>query len=102
MNREVRRAIGERLRQSRLAAKLTQQDVAQRLQLKRQTISGWERGEAMPQLAEWYRLAPLLGQSLDYLVYNVRTVPVSQHAIMETIFGAAGVQPEGIFGEVDS
>lgn len=85
-----------------MAAKLTQQDVAGRLDLKRQTISGWERGEAMPQLDDWYKLGPLLGKSLDYLVYNVRTVPVSAHPIMETIFGAPGVQPRGeVFGEVD-
>lgn len=100
MNEEVRRAIGRRLKESRLSAGLTQQYLADRLQLKaRQTVSSWERGDSMPGTDQWYELAPLLGQSLDYLVYNIRTVPVSKYAVMETVFRAPGVQPSAaVFG----
>jgi transcriptional regulator with XRE-family HTH domain len=94
MNEEVRRAIGQRLRQTRRAAGLTQKYVADRLQLRsRQAVSAWERGESMPGTDEWYELAPLLGQSLDFLVYGIRTKPISRSGVMETIFQAPGIQP---------
>lgn len=100
MDEALRRAIGGRLKEARLSAGFSQKYVADRMHLKaRQTVSAWERGETPPTTEQWYELAPLLGQSLDYLVYNVRTVPVSQYAVMETVFRAPGVQPSSaVFG----
>lgn len=96
MNEEVRRAIGARLKESRVSAGLSQQQVAIELGLKvRQTVGKWENGEAMPRLDEWYKLGQLFGVSLDYLVYGIRTVPVSQFGVMGSIFGREGHQPTG-------
>jgi transcriptional regulator with XRE-family HTH domain len=96
---EVRVEIGKRLKESRLSCRLTQDGLAAMLGLKGATISSWERGKSMPQANEWYQLGLLLGISLDYLVYGVRTVPVDNLAVMGSIFGRPGVQPPaGVFG----
>jgi transcriptional regulator with XRE-family HTH domain len=81
-----RKAIGLRLKESRLASGFTQEEIAVHLELKAQTVSSWERGKSMPKADEWYALGPLLGVSLDYLVYGIRTIPVGQSTIMGAVF----------------
>lgn len=100
MNESVRIAIGARLKESRVSAGLSQREVADELGLKvRQTIGKWESGEGMPRLDEWYRLGQLYGVSLDYLVYGIRTIPVSTFGAVRTVLGRPGVQPTGgVFG----
>lgn len=97
-NREARRnGIGLRLKEARVAAHYTQEDVALKLGLKAQTVSSWERGKSMPKSDEWYGLGLLLGASLDYLVYGVHTVPASRAPILSAIFTATGVEPGPAF-----
>lgn len=99
MKEEVRRMIGARLRESRLSAGLSQKEVADQLGLKvRQTVGAWEGGDTMPRLDEWYELGSLYGVSLDYLVYGIRTVPVSGFGVLATVLGRAGRQPGEPFG----
>lgn len=94
MNKEeVRREIGGRLREWRLSMKLSQEDVAARMTVKRQTVSKWEKGGSMPTADQWYALGRLFGASLDYLVYGIRTIPVSEYAIMAKVFERPGIQP---------
>lgn len=96
MNESVRVGIGARLRESRDSAGLSQKDVAHELGLKaRQTVGKWESGEGMPRLDEWYKLGQLYGVSLDYLIYGIRTVPVSQFGVLSSVLGRPGVHPEG-------
>lgn len=84
---ERRKAIGLRLKESRLGASYTQEDVARLLGLKSgATVSSWERGKSMPKADEWYALGPMLGVSLDYLVYGIRTIPASREGMMGVIF----------------
>lgn len=87
MNEAIRREIGLRLSGARHEAGLSQQEVAQGLRVKRQAVSAWERGKAMPTLAEWYELGPLYGTSLDFLVYGLRTVPVGASPTVNAILG---------------
>lgn len=93
MNEEVRRGIGARLKESRRQAKLSQEEVASELQIKRQSVSEWENGKALPASHQWYRLGMILGVSLDYLAYGIRTVPVSQHDIMASVFRVPESRP---------
>jgi transcriptional regulator with XRE-family HTH domain len=85
---EVRRAIGERLKESRRSGKRTQDDAAKLLDVTRQTISSWELGKSMPTADQWYAIGQLYGVSLDYLVYGIRAVPVSRYGIIAKILGA--------------
>jgi transcriptional regulator with XRE-family HTH domain len=85
-NMERRRGIGLRLKESRKAARFTQEDIAQHMGLKGATVSSWERGKSMPKADQWYLLGPLLGVSLDYLIYGIRTIPVSDSAVLLSVF----------------
>lgn len=86
MNEEVRRAIGRRLKESRKSANLSQEAVAQDLSVLRQTVSAWECGSSSPSSAAWFKLGQMYGVSLDYLVYGVRTMPVSEYAVLGSVF----------------
>lgn len=52
----------------RRAASLTQEDVASKLGVSRQTVGKWESGRATPELEKLINLCDLLGCSLDELV----------------------------------
>ena len=61
---DLRDNISERRR----AAGLTQEDVASKLGVSRQTVGKWESGRATPELEKLIALSDLLGCSLDELV----------------------------------
>lgn len=82
---DVRRAIGQRLKESRKATRLTQDDVAAELGVNRQAVSAWENGREMPRCDAWFRIGPLYGVSLDYLVYGIRSVPECKAPILSAI-----------------
>ena len=57
-----------RLKAARAAKDLSQQELAERLHVSRQSISKWELGTAKPDLDNMIRLSELFGVSLDELV----------------------------------
>jgi transcriptional regulator with XRE-family HTH domain len=88
LKEEVRQAIGERLKESRRAGKRTQDEAAALLAVTRQTISAWELGKSLPTAEQWYVIGQVYGVSLDYLVYGIKTVPVSRYGVIAKIFGS--------------
>jgi transcriptional regulator with XRE-family HTH domain len=86
MNKAVWGQVGVRLREARSAAKLSQQQVATDFLITRQAVSAWERGESLPTLQQMYEIGQLYGVSLDYLVYGVKTIPISRAGVMRAIF----------------
>lgn len=93
MDEQIRRAIGDRLKEARRSVGLTQAEVAKMFGKERQAVSHWECGRNMPQLSEWYELGLLYGASLDYLVYGIKTVPVSRYGILARALGASLDEP---------
>ena len=61
-------SLGSNLYQARKKAGLSQEGVAERLGVSRQTISKWETGETLPDIRQSKRLALLYGVSLDELI----------------------------------
>lgn len=92
MDAEVRQQIGARIRELRESMNLNQDEFGKLFGKTHQTVSKWELGKSMPALGDWYALGKMAGVSLDYLVYNVRTQPVSRHAIIGEIFRAPGAK----------
>jgi transcriptional regulator with XRE-family HTH domain len=88
----VRREIGARLKASRLALRMSQPEVAVAVNRSPQAVSKWELGKSMPAADDWYVLGRLLGVSLDYLVYGIRTIPVSDSPIIGRIFSDSPVR----------
>lgn len=79
MNEKICRAIGARLKEFRLSLGLTQSEFGRELKAKRQSVTAWEAGKALPRCEAWLRLGQM-GMSLDYAVLGIRSVPVSSFA----------------------
>lgn len=67
MNLDLK-AIGATIRTRRLEATLTQAELAERLNVSAQSVSHWERGESLPDIAILPDLACILGCSVDMLL----------------------------------
>lgn len=61
-------SLGSSLSDARRRSGLTQEAVAERLGVSRQTISKWETDETLPDIRQAKRLSSLFGVSLDDLV----------------------------------
>jgi transcriptional regulator with XRE-family HTH domain len=59
--------FGQRLKQLRKDHKLTQAELADRLQAKRCTLAKWETGEASPRINNIRKIAEFFNVSLDDL-----------------------------------
>ena len=61
-------AIGAGIRARRTESALTQAELAERLHVSAQSVSHWERGETLPDIATLPDLACILGCSVDMLL----------------------------------
>ena len=61
----------EKLTKARKAARLTQADVAARLDVSRQAVSRWESGQSKPSTEKLLALAKIYDVSLDWLCSDV-------------------------------
>lgn len=59
-------SIGQKLRLLRKEKRMTQQELADALQIKRATVSNYEIGRRSPHLSELRRIAEYFGVGLDY------------------------------------
>lgn len=60
--------IGNKLKKSRLESKLTQEKVAEEIQVSRQPISNWENEKSYPDIVSVIKLSDLYNISLDELL----------------------------------
>ena len=69
--------FSERLMILRKQAGLSQEQLADRLGVTRQSVSKWESGTALPELVKLISLSEIFGVSLDYLVKDYIEEPES-------------------------
>lgn len=62
---------------------LTQNDLAEKMEVSRQAVSLWESGETLPSMDKLRRLSELYGVSVDYLVNDGAERPTAAVAVME-------------------
>ena len=60
--------IGAKLKDARMRAGMTQEKVAEEIQVTRQTISNWENEKSFPDIVSVIRLSSLYGIRLDQLL----------------------------------
>lgn len=60
--------IGEKLKNSRLNAGMTQEQIAEKINVSRQTISNWENGKSLPDVISLIKISDLYQISLDDLL----------------------------------
>ena len=69
--------FSEKLSDLRKKAGLSQEQLADRLGVTRQSVSKWESGTALPELVKLISLSEIFGVSLDYLVKDYIEEPES-------------------------
>lgn len=67
--------IGDRIRQFRLEKHLSQEALAQQLDVSRQAVTKWECNQAMPSTANLLALCKVLGVPMDALTENGEAKP---------------------------
>lgn len=65
--------LSEILHSRRKALKLTQQDIADKLNVSNKAVSKWENGECLPESSQLLPLADLLGVTVDELLRGRET-----------------------------
>lgn len=70
--------IGEKILTLRKRQGLSQEQLADVLDVSRQAVSKWESGQSVPELDKLPRLARQFAVSIDYLVDDAQTEPSSQ------------------------
>lgn len=60
--------IGKKLKDARIQSKLTQENVAEKIHVSRQTISNWENEKSYPDIISVIELSNLYSVSLDVLL----------------------------------
>ncbi len=96
---DFKRIIAKNITALRKEMRLTQAELAEKINYTDKAVSKWERGESMPDVEILKKLADLFGVPLDYLVQEVHTEekPQTKHKLSRhnrmaiTYLAAAGV-----------
>ena len=81
---EVRRSLGEVLKEHRVRCKMTQEFVAESLGVSRQAVRKWETGTADPSTSNLLALAKLFGISAEELLHSVEQEgPEAENAVCQ-------------------
>ena len=67
--------LGQRIYQLRTKMNLSQEDLANKLEISRQSVSKWETDASVPELDKLVRLSQLFGVTLDALVTGAEPAP---------------------------
>lgn len=67
--------IGKKLLNLRKKNKLTQAELAEKLNYSDKAISKWEKGESLPAVEVFYKISKLYGVSLDYIIGDETVEP---------------------------
>jgi len=65
--------IGNKIAEARKKINISQAELAQRLFISSQAVGKWERGESMPDIITFNRLAEILGVDLNYFSKNLQS-----------------------------
>lgn len=71
--------IGIKIKNARIAAQLTQEQVADALGVSRQTISNWENSKTYPDIVSVIKMSDLYQISLDHLLKGKEERPMSNY-----------------------
>ncbi|HEY4787804.1 MAG TPA: helix-turn-helix transcriptional regulator, partial [Bacteroidales bacterium] len=67
------KTIGNKIAEARKRINISQAELAQRLFISSQAVGKWERGESMPDITTFNRLAEILGVDLNYFSENFQS-----------------------------
>ncbi|MGM0214692.1 helix-turn-helix transcriptional regulator [Enterococcus sp. AZ109] len=86
--------LGKNIKDERLKKNLTQQELADQLNISRQTISKWELDKSYPDLELLVKMSQLFQVSVDYLLGIEGATEKEKRTLLDYIFQT---NPEGIY-----
>ncbi len=88
--------IGEKITELRVAADISQEQLAEKINVSRQSVSKWEMGQALPQIDKVLQLCELFNVSTDELLHDKITIePAKSNAPRKLkYFGTDGFRGE--------
>lgn len=72
--RKVTMNIGTKIKNARTSANLTQEQVAEALDVSRQTVSNWENEKTYPDIVSVIKMSDLYNISLDHLLKEEKSM----------------------------
>ncbi len=76
--------IGKNIRKIRTAKGITQEQLAEQMNLTRQAISSWETGKTEPDSEAMKKMAEIFGCTLDDIIYGEKQNSTSEIGIRKT------------------
>jgi len=86
--------IGSKIAEARKKINISQAQLAQRLFISAQAVGKWERGESIPDIITFNRLAKILGVDLNYFSENFQSV-ANEIASVESLVKQSAELPSG-------
>lgn len=78
-------SLGDRIIQLRTDRAMSQNQLANLMEVSRQAVSKWENGQSVPDSAKLIRLAEVLDTDLEYLTTGRVVVPSRPPVVLETV-----------------
>lgn len=94
------KVIGEKIAKARKEKNMSQAQLAQQIFISPQAVGKWERGESMPDITTFDRLAEVLGVDLNYFSENAPSVAAEISNVTELSKSSARVM-ENVNGSHD-
>ena len=86
--------IGEKITKLRVAAGISQEQLAEKISVSRQSVSKWEMDQALPQIDKVLLLCELFEISTDTLLQENTSIPVFEETKKNKYFGTDGFRGE--------
>lgn len=90
--------IGDRIQEIRKKKGLSQEDLANSIDVSRQAVSKWESGQSSPELEKIILLSEYFGVTTDYLIKGVEMSPAVQENGPDAVVFAAGSSAINVVG----
>ncbi len=85
----MKMTFGDQLTNARKEKELTQEELAEKLNLSRQTILRWEKNQVFPDISNLKAVAEVLDVSFDYLLGEdkIEKDPIAEMNLLEVLVG---------------
>jgi uncharacterized protein YjbI with pentapeptide repeats len=87
------KTIGNKITEARKKINISQAELAQRLFISSQAVGKWERGESMPDITTFNRLAEILGVDLNYFSESFPSEPIEGAPVANPPVESATLKP---------
>ncbi len=81
--------IGGKIAVARKLKNISQAELAEQLSVSAQAVGKWERGESMPDIIMFSRLAAVLGTDLNYYTGGISDTPYTQMPVIQNVLHSA-------------